>query len=119
MVPVEETQLQPDIAEDGSMQGVIKFNYVLTERDYFDSDQLVDIESGGFGGSGKVMANNSITLDAPEPGCEFDDQLRMSISCTPCSRKNRNSEEMTLWYRCDSKSDNVSFDIFNGQAEQG
>ena len=35
MVPVEETLLQPD---PNSKQGAVKFNYVLSERDYFDSD---------------------------------------------------------------------------------
>ena len=34
LVPVEETELHPD---PDSSQGDVKFKYVLSERDYFDS----------------------------------------------------------------------------------
>ena len=37
LVPVEETQLQPD---PDSKQGAVKLKYVLTARDYFDSETL-------------------------------------------------------------------------------
>ena len=76
MVPVEETLLQPD---PDSKQGAVKFNYVLSERDYFDAQQLIDLDMGLAGAKA-----NCITLEGLEPGQKTDDQMRMSISCQAC-----------------------------------
>ena len=56
MVPVEVSQLMPD---PSGGQGAMSLNYVLSERDYFDSDTLLNEESGR--GSGRGSAS-SITL---------------------------------------------------------
>ena len=39
LVPVEETQLQPD---PDSKLGAVKLKYVLSERDYFNSDNIYE-----------------------------------------------------------------------------
>ena len=72
MVPVEETELQPD---PESKQ--VKFRYVLSERDYFSADGgLFDQEHGGQG----YMRANCLTLEPPHPD-EEDDQSRISMTC--------------------------------------
>ena len=35
LVPIEETEIQPDT---NSKQGSVRFKYVLSTRDYFESD---------------------------------------------------------------------------------
>ena len=39
MVPVEETEVCPN---PDSKSNTVKFRYVLSERDYFDSEQLYE-----------------------------------------------------------------------------
>ena len=41
LVPVEETQLQPD---PDSKQGAVKLKYILTERDYFNSEMIYEAD---------------------------------------------------------------------------
>ena len=111
MVPVEVSQLMPD---PSGGQGAMSLNYVLSERDYFDSDTLMNEESGRGGGTGRA---SSITLQGPDFTCERDDQLRISISCSSCSKV---GGTMSLWYRCDPKAqENVNFTVYSGQAQDG
>lgn len=41
LVPVEETQLQPD---PDSKQGAVKLKYVLSERDVFNSEMISEAD---------------------------------------------------------------------------
>ena len=64
LVPVEETELQPDCL---SKHGAVKFKYKLSIRDYFDSEQLYD------GDVQMVTKANSLTSLGPNRANSTDD----------------------------------------------
>ena len=69
LVPVEETEwVQPD-SRLTAKEGDVIFKYVLSSRDYFDSDQLYE------GDIAAISRANSLTT------CESDPN-RISITCT-------------------------------------
>ncbi len=107
LVPVEETILMPD---PDSKSGDVKFKYVLSERDYFDSAQLFE------GDQTAMNKANQLTMKPPNlfnPG----EIHQVSITCSFCSTV---EEAMPLWYKCDPNSkENEPFAIKDGRASAG
>ena len=104
MVPIEETQLSQEAGEDGLDKDLVKINYVLKERDYFNSQDYNSLDH-----SANPKPKSLLTFEAPssvqDPG--DDQENRISISCHECVNFRDGLD--TIWYRCDSKSDNVNF----------
>ena len=99
LVPVEETVLMPD---PDSKSGDVKFKYVLSERDYFDSEQLYE------GDMAAMIRANQLTMTPPNL-YNPSEAHQVSLTCSFCSTI---EEGMPLWYKCDPKSpENVPFSI--------